>query len=37
MNLKDYVTNIVDFPKKGIIFRDVTTILQNGEAFKYAV
>ncbi len=37
MNLKDYITTIPDFPKKGIMFRDITTLLQNGEAFSYAV
>ena len=36
MNLKDYVANIVDYPKKGIIFRDITPVMGNGEAFKYA-
>lgn len=36
MDLKDYVASIPDFPKKGIIFRDITPILQNGEAFKEA-
>ncbi len=37
MNLKDYITTIPDFPEKGIMFRDITTLLQNGEAFSYAV
>lgn len=37
MDLKKYIANIVDFPKKGIIFRDVTPLFQNGEAFSYAV
>lgn len=36
INLKDYIENIVDFPKKGIIFRDITPLLQNGDAFKEA-
>ena len=35
MDLKKYIANIVDFPKKGIIFRDVTPIMQDGEAFNY--
>lgn len=35
MDLKKYVASIENFPKKGIIFRDVTPILQNGEAFSY--
>ena len=29
--LKDYITNIPDFPQKGIIFRDVTSLLQTGK------
>lgn len=36
MDLRDYVASIPDFPKKGIIFRDITPILQNGDAFKEA-
>ena len=28
--LEDYVTSIPDFPEPGIIFRDITTILQDG-------
>lgn len=35
--LKKYITNIPDFPKKGIIFRDVTSLLQSGEGFSAAV
>lgn len=29
--LEDYVTSIPDFPEPGIIFRDVTTILQDAD------
>lgn len=36
MNLKDTILTIPDFPKKGIMFRDVTTLMENGEAFKEA-
>lgn len=36
MNLKDYVESIPDFPQKGILFRDITPMMANGEAFKYA-
>ena len=36
-NLKDYVTTIPNFPKEGIMFRDITTIIQNPEGFKMAV
>lgn len=37
MDLKNYIANIVDFPKKGIIFRDVTPLFQNADAFSYAI
>ncbi|ACN84515.1 adenine phosphoribosyltransferase [Brachyspira hyodysenteriae] len=37
MELKDYIRNIQDYPKKGILFRDITTLLQNKDAFKYAI
>lgn len=29
LNLKDYIRNIPDFPKPGIIFRDITTALKS--------
>ncbi len=35
--LEDYVTTIPDFPKKGIMFRDVTTIIQDPAGFKLAI
>ncbi len=35
--LEDYVTTIPDFPKKGIMFRDVTTILSDKDGFKLAI
>ncbi len=34
MNLKDYIAIVEDFPVKGISFKDITPLLQNGEAFK---
>ncbi len=37
MNLKKYIRNIPDFPKKGIIFRDITPLLKNPKAFKFAI
>jgi len=37
MNLKDYVRDIPDFPKKGILFHDVTTLFKNPQAFSYVV
>ena len=35
--LKDYVRSIPDFPKPGIIFRDITTILADADGFKLAI
>ena len=35
--LEDYVTSIPDFPEPGIIFRDVTTILQDADGLTLAV
>jgi adenine phosphoribosyltransferase len=37
MNLKKYIRSIKDYPKKGILFRDITTLIQNPEAFNYAI
>ena len=37
MDLKQKIRNIPDFPKKGVVFRDITTLLGDGEAFKYSV
>lgn len=36
MNLKDYIASIEGFPKEGITFRDITPLMANGEAFRYA-
>lgn len=35
--LKDYVRSIPDFPEKGIIFRDVTTVLNDPDGLKLAI
>ena len=35
--LKDYVTSIPDFPEPGIIFRDITTILQDADGLRLAI
>ena len=35
--LKDYVRTIPDFPEKGIMFRDVTSILQDADGFQLAI
>lgn len=37
MNLKDAIRTIPDFPKKGIMFRDVTTLMTNRRAFAESV
>ena len=36
MNLKNFIADVPNFPTDGILFRDITPLLQNGEAFKYA-
>ncbi len=35
--LEEYVVSIPDFPEKGIIFRDVTSVLQDGEGLQLAI
>jgi len=37
MDLRSKVRVVEDFPKEGISFKDVTTLLQDGEAFAYAI
>jgi adenine phosphoribosyltransferase len=37
VNLADTIRTIPDYPKRGIMFRDITTLLGNAEAFRYAV
>ncbi len=37
VNLSDYVASIRDFPTEGILFRDITPILQAPEAFRTAI
>ncbi|MDR1795001.1 MAG: adenine phosphoribosyltransferase [Erysipelotrichaceae bacterium] len=36
MDLKKYIADIPDFPIKGILFRDITPLMADGEAFKAA-
>lgn len=36
MNLKDYIMNVPDYPKAGIQFKDITPLMNNGEAYAYA-
>ena len=35
--LKEYVRSIPDFPEKGIIFRDITTVLQDADGLQLAI
>ena len=37
MNLKDYIRSIPDYPKKGILFRDITTLIKNENAYAETI
>ena len=37
MELGKYIRSIPDYPKKGILFRDITTLIKNKEAFKETI
>jgi len=37
MNLKEYIRSIPDYPKKGILFRDITTLIKNENAFAESI
>jgi len=37
MNLKDHIRSIPDYPKKGILFRDITTLIKNEVAFTKCI
>ena len=37
MDLKDSIRIVEDFPKKGISFKDITTLIQDGEKLKYTI
>ncbi|MDB2379171.1 adenine phosphoribosyltransferase [Candidatus Pelagibacter bacterium] len=37
MNLKDYIRSIPDYPKKGILFRDITTLIKDENAFSETI
>jgi adenine phosphoribosyltransferase len=37
LDLKSKVREIMDFPKEGIDFKDITTLLKDGKAFKFAI
>ncbi|MDQ0205411.1 adenine phosphoribosyltransferase [Alkalicoccobacillus murimartini] len=37
MDFKQYITIVEDYPKEGIRFKDITTLMQNGPAYKAAI
>jgi len=37
MDLKKYIRSIQDYPKKGVLFRDITTLIKDNDAFKNCV
>ncbi len=37
MNLKDFIRSIPDYPKKGILFRDITTLIKDASAFTETI
>ena len=37
MDLKEYIRSIPDYPKKGILFRDITTLIKNEKAFVHCI
>ena len=37
MDLEKYIAVIPDFPKKGISFKDVTSLIENGEVYAYVI
>ena len=36
MDLKEYIASIPDYPQEGIIFRDISPLMADGEAYRYA-
>lgn len=37
MKIVDYIRDIVNFPKKGIVFKDISPLLSNPDAFRYTI
>lgn len=37
MDVKDYIRTIPDFPAKGVMFRDITTVMQDADGFRLAI
>ncbi|MBO0994052.1 adenine phosphoribosyltransferase [Bacillus sp. SD088] len=36
MDLKQFITIVPDWPQEGVVFKDITTLMDNGEAYHYA-
>ncbi len=37
MDIKQYVTDVADYPKPGIDFKDITSLMANGKAYRYVI
>ena len=37
MDLKNYIRSVPDYPKKGILFRDITTLIKDKDAFAKSI
>ena len=37
MDLKKYIRSVPNYPKKGILFRDITTLIKNKDAFRECI
>ena len=37
LDIRSYIRSVPDFPKKGIVFRDITTILKDADAFRATI
>ena len=37
MNLKEFIRSIPNYPKEGILFRDITTLIKNDKAFAECI
>jgi adenine phosphoribosyltransferase len=37
MELKEWIRDVPDFPKKGIVFKDITTLLKNPAALRHTI